>query len=151
MVLHWFYIPLSPGKAGSSWERVVLLAFRRNLHSVVTYQANLGRTLSKRICRKKVKKRICQKKSKSEYVKKRIFNLTARKRVCPLRIAGGWMLGNWLVPADHFLEVVLGEEGTFKHWTNVPNVRDCKNLKTLCPASASLVNPTAALLSKPSE
>ena len=60
-----------------------------------------------------VKKRICQKKSKSEYVKKQICNLTARKRVRPLRIAGGWMLGHWLVPADHFLEVVLGEEGFF--------------------------------------
>ena len=92
-----------------------------------------------------------KKSQKTNMSKKRISNLIARKRVCPLRIAGGWMLGNWLVPADHFLEVVLGEEGTFKHWTNVSNVLDCKQLKTLCPASASLVNPTAALLSKPSE
>ena len=91
-------------------------------------------------------KRICQKSQKTN-----ICNLTARKRVRSLRIAGRWVLGNWLVPADHFLEVVLGEEGTFRYWTNVSNVLDCKNLKTLCPASASLVSPTAALLSKPSE
>ena len=56
LVFHWFYIPLSPGKAGSSWERVVLLAFRRNLDNVVTYQATLGRMLSKQIYQKKSQK-----------------------------------------------------------------------------------------------
>ena len=66
LVFHWFYIPLSPGKACSSWERVVLLAFRRNLHSVVTYQANLGRTLSKQKCQKKVKKSNMQPDSEEE-------------------------------------------------------------------------------------
>ena len=82
--------------------------------------------LSKRICQKKVKKRIC--------------NLTARKRVRSLRIAGRWVLGNWLVPADHFLEVVLGEEGTLKYWTNVSNVRDCKHRNNCecCPGHSSV-------------